>query len=185
MTDHQHTADVLNRAADLIEERGWEQGNSGLRVAGPHCILGAIGAAADLDDFLSGDTIYNPTACLDSAAGLAVRSYLDHGPERIEETRAVWSWNDEGERTATEVIEVLRAAAAIEQAKHDASTDAGELVDSTPDAELLIYEDGSWVVKARVGTRYIVDALPDPFAYDAVAECLAIADEGAARAVAR
>ena len=70
MPDKIPTSEVLNRAADLIEERGWTQGTQGWKVDG---------------------------------------AFLD--------TDEPWKWNDTRGRTASEVIEVLRATAVIEAAR--------------------------------------------------------------------
>lgn len=66
---------------------------------------------------------------------------------------------------------------------------APTLIASSRDAELYEYPDGSWVVKARVGDRFVVDSLwadtPDPRdAPDSRESLLGLADEGYRRAVA-
>lgn len=38
--------ELLLRAAELIEKRGWAQISTGLLTAGPHCFLGAVYAAS-------------------------------------------------------------------------------------------------------------------------------------------
>lgn len=125
--DHAATAQTLNKAADLIEERGWGRGNVGMVVDGPHCLEGAIQAAAGGSTYVNwhaplaqsdppiGAERYDyavPSLC---PATQAVKDYLaDRG------VRRPFEWNDQKGRTAAEVIEVLRAAAAIEQSRADA-----------------------------------------------------------------
>ena len=124
MTDHQHTADVLNRAADLIEERGWVRGNWGTHAAAPLCleggILAALGqrfASVDLQDLWECPSYR-------AVADYLALPYTREPGENLATEEALWAWNDENTRTASEVIETLRAAAAIEQAKHDAEQPA-------------------------------------------------------------
>lgn len=127
MTDHQHTAETLNRAANLIEERGWlglikPPGASAWDYrdeGGPICMEGGILAAV-------GKPRWHSEIINNCPAGRAVRDYLGRDAP-------LWMWNDAPNRTASEVIEVLRAAAVIEQAKADG-------------AELTIYDDGSAVL---------------------------------------
>lgn len=101
MTDHQHAADVLNRAADHIAAHGHMRGaghGDGPIHSAPACLIGAINLAVD---------------------GAPSREAVDLVHDYL--GGSIVLWNDAPERTATEVIEVLRAAAAIEQAKHDAA----------------------------------------------------------------
>lgn len=109
------TSEVLNRAADLIEERGWTRGINGWRGgANGLCLEGAIGAAASIPN--DGGERLGLYAC---PAYWAVANYLDRDPTpRIVPIKdTLWAWNDTRDRTAAEVIEVLRAAAVIEAAK--------------------------------------------------------------------
>jgi hypothetical protein len=117
------TSEVLNRAADILQRDGWHQGGyapdqteDGIPTTGlPVCAIGALCAAegaplywsADLGCWAGDDM---------SEAGQALGYYLGgifpiHVPE----------WNDSPNRTAAEVIEVLRAVALIEAAKEEAS----------------------------------------------------------------
>lgn len=111
-----NTSEVLNKAADLIEERGWTRGGNGWNLGGPLCLEGGIMVAAGLARI--GEVNHCPAA-------LAVVDYL--GPENCTITSPFsgkvtrsWVWNDDRSRTATEVIGVLRAAAVIEAAKENA-----------------------------------------------------------------
>ena len=101
------TSEVLNRAADLIEERGWTQGDGWvLRESTPDaplCLEGGIQAATGL---VGQDRLDALWAC---PAWTAVADYLD--------TLNVYGWNDRAGRTASEVVEVLRACAAIEASR--------------------------------------------------------------------
>ena len=113
------TSEVLNKAADLIEERGWTQGPMGMLTDHPSlCMEGAIRAAFDGATIDWGSKkIYEYVGDVDDncPAGMAVRHYLGCGQPYV--------WNDDQERTAAEVIEVLRATAVIEAARE---TEAAE-----------------------------------------------------------
>jgi hypothetical protein len=108
-----NTSDTLNRAADLIEERGWSQGNGWILSSAPTdatlCLEGGIQAAT------------GRMGIHHCPAYKAVVDYLNTTrPADINPTLGYvipWSWNDQPTRTASEVIEVLRACAAIEQAR--------------------------------------------------------------------
>lgn len=123
------TADVLNRAADLIKERGWIQGNDGMRVDGsPLCLEGGIAAAIGLEAYneLRDDVfVFNYFDVESCPAYAAVRVYLATRPAE-EYAQAfgqgeVWGWNDKDGRTQAEVVEVLRAVAVIEAAREEAA----------------------------------------------------------------
>jgi hypothetical protein len=107
-----NTANVLDRAADLIEEHGWGKGfetwdtkaGEGLCIEG--AILEALGATSDFPN------TYLANTC---AAGLAVREYLKMGPMSF--ANALWHWNDVNAESQEQVVSVLRGAAAAERAK--------------------------------------------------------------------
>lgn len=106
------TSEVLNTAADLIESRGWVQGTSGWdKGAGGLCLEGGILAAMGLDRANVADF----GVWIDCPARHAVRSYLDDP--------APYDWNDEPGRTASEVVEVLRACAVIEASRERESAE--------------------------------------------------------------
>lgn len=144
--NHAEVAETLHRAADLIEQRGWvgTGGQGWLDAANPGhplCIEGAIAAAAEIPSAM---------AARMCPAAEAVGEYLGI-TERFNGGPRLFSWNDEAKyvdgemvpaRTANEVIEVLRAAAAIEQAKHD-----------TELPPIQRFEDGSWSVILPAGWR--------------------------------
>lgn len=127
-----NTSDVLNKAADLIERRGWVgeggRGWLGEDVGDPLCIEGAIDAAMEGGARAFGGFTSGPNAC---PAGRAVREYLELGAfASVTESHCLFQWNDEarydatsGEwvpaRTAEQVIATLRAAAVIEAAKEN------------------------------------------------------------------
>lgn len=97
-----NTSDVLNKAADHIQRFGHMKGDGfgeGPVLMAPACIIGAIGVATDF-----------AVGCDESVATGSVRNYLGG---------SVVAWNDAPERTAAEVIEVLRACAVIEQAREE------------------------------------------------------------------
>lgn len=113
------TSDVLDLAADKIQQHGWTQINGwnatpefGARVLGyaneALCLEGAIMAAAGLQ---LGRNLGAPEDVRLCPAYGAVQEYLEF------EHLPLYAWNDKPERTAAEVIEVLRAAAAVERLK--------------------------------------------------------------------
>jgi hypothetical protein len=115
------TSEVLDRAADLIEERGWTKGAGGWQ-GDRLCIEGAIHAAAGMKTH---PVIDWPLTNL-CPAGLALRDHLSLGAFTHE--RRPWPdltgsplsrWNDNAE-SAGEVIAALRAAAVIEEARESA-----------------------------------------------------------------
>lgn len=115
------TSEVLNLAADLIEERGWTRGG-GADGEGWHptpgsttplCLEGAIRAASGMDDKHN------------CPAWLVVSRYLRGRPDAIPspilaDGVIVFGWNDRPHRTQAEVVEVLRATAVIEAARETA-----------------------------------------------------------------
>ncbi len=123
------TSEVLNLAADLIEERGWATGVESWAQSGQGlCIEGGVIAAAGLNP---AEAIGHIHTCP------AYRAVMEHiGEANIvlppdvdrEYGLRLWMWNDEvnpetGDylRTAAEVIATLRAVALIEAAREDAT----------------------------------------------------------------
>lgn len=100
-----NTSEVLNKAADLIESRGWTKGAAGwYPEAGRElCLEGGIAAALNLNRF----DIEKP-AFRECPAYRSVQSYLNA-------TEALWRFNDTHDENT--VVEVLRAAAVIEAAR--------------------------------------------------------------------
>ena len=122
-----NVSEVLNRAADLIEERGWSTG-SGWTDDGvsPLCLEGALASVLGLPMIVHGCDAYR-----------AVSSYIGDGrPLFLWNDNAAWETNNwrsnrlrvPRDYTASKeagrqvVIETLRAAAVI-QASHEAETD--------------------------------------------------------------
>ena len=97
------TSEVLNKAADLIERKGWW--HSGIPNNDGHCASNAILHVEDL-------------STSDLSAHEALWTHLD-GTSPTD----IFAWNDAPERTAAEVIEVLRACAVIEAAKENAAVE--------------------------------------------------------------
>jgi hypothetical protein len=89
------TADVLNQAADYLEQHGWIQGGLGT-PDGPRCVAGAIGG------------LERGRFC---EAWLAFTRYLK--PEHPA------TWNDAPGRTKGEVVAALRAAALLEAGRNE------------------------------------------------------------------
>lgn len=100
------TAAILDEAANVIERNGWTQGfyydlSVDLPPAEcPVCPLGAIGLAM-------GATNPKTDRAFGSPAEVALEQYLD--------IVTVADWNDDPERTVTEVIAALRGAARAER----------------------------------------------------------------------
>lgn len=102
-------ADVLERAADLLEEFGWCQGQFARSFIGagvdPHsayavsfCAAGAIRrSAAEISE-------ENNPLCVG-------HHFLDHLCRKNPNFLTIPSWNDEDGRTKAEVVAELRAAA--------------------------------------------------------------------------
>lgn len=99
------TSEVLYKGADLIVERGWNQGDA----PGPNGEVCLVQAVADVtrnhvtvwfraidavSDFLGWQTVQGP----------------------------IHKWNDAKGRTAAEVVEVMRATAALEEARETVDT---------------------------------------------------------------
>lgn len=99
------TSEVLNKAADLIEVEGWWQDRPGGGVG--KCASNAISTVAQREQ----------VSIL--PAHIAFAEHVGVGRPLV---RNIADWNDAPERTATEVIEALRAAALIEAAKENAET---------------------------------------------------------------
>lgn len=99
------TADVLHRAADLLEEFDWCQGNLGRN--GAYCAMGAIGAVVDRANLSPGEWY----VALDVASFGLPASGTKH---------PLAHWNDEPGRTKAEVVARLREAA--ERSREAAST---------------------------------------------------------------
>lgn len=110
MTDLK-TSVVLDLAADAIQMAGWGKGPSSWTADNDRglCLEGGIAAAVGLDKEVANFNFYALQTC---PAYKAVQEYLGH-------RRDLWSWNDRPQRTQQEVIEVLRAAAAVERVKEE------------------------------------------------------------------
>lgn len=125
------TSEVLNTAADLIEQHGWAKG-SGAWHFGDHeqqhyCLEGGIMAALGIvfgGDYVVGGVRLDALGYLRTCpAYAAVEDYLlEAGELRVTEDgtpQELWSWNDRSADTAERVIEVLRATALLEAVKEN------------------------------------------------------------------
>ena len=107
-------SETLNKAADLIEERGWMKAAFGTDSAtGPLCLEGGILAAMGMTDW-----VMDVEGC---PAYVAIRRHLGTRCRNavlpgVSDDR-LWAWNDTVAKSADEVIEVLRACALIESAR--------------------------------------------------------------------
>jgi hypothetical protein len=113
------TSEVLNRAADLIEERGWAKGPLAWGDDGAHplCLEGGIIAALGGKGWKL-DRAWQE-AFWTCPAYQSVAAYVDHDVSFDQSTpkQPLWEFNDD--HSAAEVIEVLRACAVIEQAREE------------------------------------------------------------------
>ena len=101
------THEVLDLAADIIEEQGWTQGPDGWPDnpddTGPVCIEGALTRAMGLDYFAD---------CAKVVESPAMRVLSAHLGRALIHP---FEWNDQEGRTAEEVIAALREAADLER----------------------------------------------------------------------
>lgn len=106
------TSEVLNRAADLIEERGWTRGSWGGGSGRALCLEGGIIAAlgSQFDD-----PSFNYDKFSACPAYVAVENYLVSAG-RLADDDSLWAWNDDMPDMEP-VIAVLRAAALVEETK--------------------------------------------------------------------
>jgi hypothetical protein len=117
-------ADTLRGAALYLERHGWTQGSYYHRIPGetvampPACALGAIGMA------LYGEPVSDPKSAAHALvryfvlAEYALLDYLNLPPyvdpddeDGEPEPPGVYSWNDDPNQTATDVITAMRQAA--------------------------------------------------------------------------
>lgn len=125
------TSAVLDAAADAIQMAGWTTANLtapdgdpwGREAGAPMCLEGGIMAAAGIPES------FMVAAC---PAYRAVWDYLDGADSwaNVPDQSRLYDWNDAPGRTAEEVIEVLRAAAAVERVKE--ATVAGYETEDQP-----------------------------------------------------
>lgn len=110
------TSEVLYTAADDVAQE-WAAGPFGMRVDGPHCLMGAIGAAIGARTVNVGieehvERVYSYDDVDESPAGQAMRRYL-----AVPDFHGLYEWNDR--RTGPEVEAALRACAIIEAAREN------------------------------------------------------------------
>lgn len=104
-----NTADILDRAADLIEERGWNQGWY-VNECGGLCAVGAMYTAAGVELPVGAEFPDIPDE-VSNAVLRAFRVFGDHVK------RLASAWNDAPGRTKEEVVSTLRAAAQAARAE--------------------------------------------------------------------
>lgn len=100
------TAEILNKAADVIEERGWYQGLSQDPDGTGVCALGAICVAVGLDPHALAELGEG-----DDAAARAGVEAADALEDWLGLDLPVTQWNDEYVDTAEQVVTALREAA--------------------------------------------------------------------------
>jgi hypothetical protein len=120
MASEMSTSEVLNKAADLIEERGWATGPEAWGTGSSLCLEGGILAAMGMtEDYLSGSA-QSWHAFRGCRAYGAVRDYLTSTGD-LDPDESLWKFNDES--AAERVIGVLRATALIEAARERESVE--------------------------------------------------------------
>lgn len=92
-------AEVLEGAANYIEEHGWQQGHAGV-PGGPRCLAGAIHSAIGVEPVHHGLVDLLPKE---------FRSALNAVGKQTQTSPVLW--NDLPGRTKEQVIDALRAAA--------------------------------------------------------------------------
>lgn len=117
-----NTSEVLDRAADLIQERGWKTGASGWPGAdatSPLCLEGGIMAALGVRLFTEEFFTCPAYRAVQSYLGLSHETHVGElgmkGP-----VDPLWNWNDGLAGSARRVVEVLRAAAMVERTREAA-----------------------------------------------------------------
>jgi hypothetical protein len=127
MEPAQSVPQTLHAAADAIETHGHTKGIL-LDEHGGMCANGAILRALDVEmiDHGHGTEVIglHHKRPHFKAAVAALGSYLDLSDNPYKASDLIPRWNNAPERTAQDVVEALRAAAAIEQAKLDTQTPA-------------------------------------------------------------
>ena len=97
--------DVLAAAADLIDERGWHQGDY-LGPAGEVCCLGAIRIASSPAQHLFVSDHLTAAKLLSTRLGLPA-------PDAVAAGKQIVAWNDAPDRTQAEVTAALRGDRAV------------------------------------------------------------------------
>lgn len=116
MTGLMLTSEILDKAADVIEQRGWWRGaykqpGADVRTC-PVCVLGAINVVTGSQpDAESGFKV----PCSASAAANALAEHLELRPDGDLIDALGNYWNDHEAEDAAQVIRDLRSAAASER----------------------------------------------------------------------
>lgn len=115
-----NTSEVLDKAADLLEEKGWQRGFGWWDQGHGLCVEGAIAAAIDFKPNPGTESRSTAISRAVNAcpAGVAVHDYLTVRGEMPDPEGPLWKWNDDhGDRQS--VIAALRGAAAAERDKEN------------------------------------------------------------------
>lgn len=110
------TSEILDKAADVIAERGWWRGSYKEPRRDPRtcpvCVLGALNVATGSSPDVEASF---KVPCATSAAANALADYLMLNPgDDLIDTLGN-EWNDRDAESAEEVVRKLRAAAASER----------------------------------------------------------------------
>lgn len=123
MSQDMRVSEVLDLAADLIEERGWITGSAGWRVqSGGLCIEGAMAAAMGLRIDAEHDPNEVELSQLHACpAYAAVMNYLGDIEGKL--PISLWYWNDHIAGNRDYVVSVLRGAAAFQRGMEPSVTE--------------------------------------------------------------
>lgn len=103
------TAEILVQAADLIEERGWNQGDY-VNDCGGLCTFGALYIAVGLTPaFIRTDEADQRALAALTVVDEAAQALRQHVGRDV----GISEWNDAPGRTKAEVVTALRAAAQV------------------------------------------------------------------------
>lgn len=98
-----NASEVIDNAADRIEEHGWWDGNPYDISGGPrYCVATSMPYTND------GETHLAVVEAIFKVTGISVESRDDLGP-----MSAIIDWNDAPGRTQREVLDMMRAAAKL------------------------------------------------------------------------
>jgi hypothetical protein len=113
----QRAAVLLAQAAELIEQRGWWQGdlwpeaadNLPYVIGDPCCVLGALAVASGVWHYDQVTELFRRPDYVVAVEALITQ--INAGQPESEHVRDIYTWNDNPRRTAGEVVRTLRAAA--------------------------------------------------------------------------
>lgn len=118
------TSEMFDRAADLLEQHGWNQG-AYFGYDGSHCMVGALQESSgayhyEVERLLScGSVVMKGINCNQTLDPDIMRSFCKAYDILLcyvlNEADCVETWNDTGGRTKKQVVFVLRTAATLQR----------------------------------------------------------------------